>query len=129
MAQTQIALAMVEALATHTKSIDKYSEAMTAAMGSIKDLPKLTEGLGKLCAAQVTEIGALRREIRSLREAIFKKDDVRGFEMPPDERKDFSWRAQELMQGTPGLTMEAALARILEDESKMVVGASAFELG
>jgi hypothetical protein len=128
-AQAQTALAMVEALSANTESIDKYSEVLITATGSLKDLPRLTEGLGKLCAAQVVEITALRREIKALREAIFKKDDVRGFEMPPDERKDFAWRAQEMMQTTPGLTMESALARILEEEQKMVVGASAFELG
>jgi hypothetical protein len=112
---------LTAALGAHRECIEKYSSAMQA-------VPKLVEGLGKLAGAQVVEITELRKQVKSLKDAIFRRDAL-GVEVPDEREKDFAWRAKEIMEQSPGISMGEALQKVVEEEARGMTSPGGFDLG
>lgn len=120
---------LAQALAVHSKSIEQYSTLLGEASAALKDLPRLVEGFGKMSAAQVVELNILRKEIKTLRESIFRRDDVRTVDVPDDMEKDFTWRAQQIVSEVPGLSMAEAIERVVSEEARKITSPGGFDLG
>lgn len=109
-------------------SLDRYLKAIEGAEAPLKDIPKIMAGWVKLSGEGVTQINALRGEVKTLRESIFRKDEVRAVENPTEEQAGLAWEIQRQMQMNPQLSYMDATARALEEMSKSVVGANQFSL-
>jgi hypothetical protein len=103
--------AFIEALTRHTESLDKYSTATSLAADPLKNVPKLVEAL-------VVQTNIMRTEIKALREMLFKKNEMRAYEVPSDEEKDYAWRIKELVSS--GMSHEDALKAVINDSLSTV---------
>lgn len=107
-------------------AINKYisTEQAGGNPAGLATIPSLIEGLTKMCAAQVVAINDLRKTVKSLQEAIFKRDDIRGLETPDDDVKNIAWEAKRIQAENPGMDYMSAMMRAVEEEAKETNGAA-----
>ena len=101
-------------------SIDKY----LIVEDTLKGVPAIMEGQMKMCVAQVAAIAELRKTVKGLQEAIFKRDDIRSLETPSDGEKNIAWEAKRIQSENPGMDISTAMMKAIEEEAKELSGAS-----
>jgi hypothetical protein len=117
------------AVLAYNERMNSYFESATQAVDPLKSVPALMDGLKKLAAAQVYEISLLRAEVKNLRQLIFKKDDVRGFETPGEDERSLHWEMQRIIAENPSLSREEAMQRAIDKHTEGVsVNADIFNL-
>ena len=113
-------LSSLSAIPRLASSIDKYIQMED----NIKTIPALLEGQTKMCAAQISAIGELRKTVSDFKQAVFKRDNINSLETPSDGEKNLAWEAQRIKRENPGMDDLTAMMKAVETEMKDLNGAS-----
>lgn len=96
-----------------------------------KTIQALLEGQMRMSAAQIAAITELRKAVKGIQDAIFRRDEIKHFETPTEDDKNFAWEAKKIQEANPELDYATALMRAVERETKDLngpAGARNFEL-